>query len=175
MMPFRLRGPVGLVLVLFFFATGSSCSKKETAPVRPEKAPSFALPGTDGTTVRLSDYDGKVVLIDFWATWCPPCRAAIPHIVELQDTYGPQGFVAIGMNLDQDPDDLADFLSRTSVNYPIVRADEAARMAFGGVMSIPQAFLVDRRGMIREHYQGYSREIAEQMDRTVAALVKEGG
>jgi non-ribosomal peptide synthetase component F len=94
--------------------------------------------------------------------------------VELQNTYGPQGFAAVGMSLDQDPSDLASFLDRNPLNYPILKADDAVRTAYGGISSIPQAFLVDRKGNIREHYQGYTQEIAEGMRRTVEALLKEG-
>jgi thiol-disulfide isomerase/thioredoxin len=136
-------------------------------------APEFNLTSIDGGSVRLADYRGKVVLLDFWATWCPPCRAAIPHIVELQQTLGPQGFAAIGMNLDENGDDLVAFLQRNPVNYPTVRTDEATRVSFGNVTAIPHVFLIDRKGMIREQYKGYTKEIADKMRQTAEALLKE--
>jgi cytochrome c biogenesis protein CcmG/thiol:disulfide interchange protein DsbE len=170
----RLRW-IAVVQLCIALALGGGCAKKEYPKPKPEKAPDFVLPRLDGTTVRLSDYAGKVVLIDFWATWCPPCRAAIPHIVQLQDKYGPQGFVAIGMTMDQNLDDVKDFLERNPVNYPIVMVDEATRMGFGGVVSIPQTFLVDRKGMVRERYLGYDQKIGKLMDAAVKALLKESG
>ena len=167
-----LLAAVTLCLGLVFL--GGCSKKKEASSGILGQAPAFALPSVDGKTVRLSDYAGKVVLIDFWASWCPPCRAAIPHIVGLQNAYGPQGFTALGMSLDQDPADLSAFLERNPVNYPVLKADDATRTAFGGVTSVPQVFLVDRKGKIREHYQGYTVEIAEQMKQAVETLLKEG-
>ncbi|MHB8766022.1 MAG: TlpA family protein disulfide reductase, partial [Deferrisomatales bacterium] len=114
-----------------------------------------------------------VVLLDFWATWCPPCRVAIPHLVELQHKYRAEGFAAVGMSLDQNPEDLTAFLDRQTVNYPMVRVDPATRTAYGGVPSIPQAFLVDRKGLIRHRYMGYTPEIGKQIERDLQELLRE--
>ncbi len=161
----------GLATVALLLALGACSSSPEKEDIR--HAPDFTLATIDGNRVRLSDFKGKVVLLDFWATWCPPCRAAIPHLVELQEKYGKDGLVVIGMNMDQNPDDLAEFMSRTTFNYPVVRVDEQTRTAYGGVPSIPMAFLIDRKGRIREKYMGYSAEIAENMDRMIQHLLQE--
>lgn len=160
---------LGLALAL------TACGKKERASAGGDYAPAFTLQASDGTTVKLSDYAGKVVLLDFWASWCPPCRAAIPHIVELQTALGAQGFQAVGLNLDENPDDLTAFLQENPVNYPMAKADDKVRTDFGGVSAIPLVLLIDRQGRIRERFQGYTPEIAESMRKTAEALLKEGG
>jgi thiol-disulfide isomerase/thioredoxin len=160
---------LGLALA---FAAG--CSQKEKSAGGGDVAPEFSLPATDGSRVDLAKYKGKVVLLDFWATWCPPCRAAIPHLVELQQTLGPQGFQAIGLNLDENPDDVASFLKKNPINYPVAKADDAVRAAYGGVSAIPQVFLIDRQGRIRERYQGFTPEIADKIKGSAEALLKEG-
>ncbi|MBI5015884.1 MAG: TlpA family protein disulfide reductase [Deltaproteobacteria bacterium] len=166
-----LVAPLCLLLALLLAA---GCSKKEKSSQGSDIAPSFSLVGSDGQKVDLSNYKGKVVLLDFWASWCPPCRAAIPHVVELQQTLGPQGFQAIGLNLDENPDDLATFLKQNPVNYPVAKADETVREAYGGISAIPQIFLIDRKGRIREHYQGFTAEIAEKVRKAAEALLQDG-
>ena len=163
-----------LTVLTLALALTAGCSKKKEPTAGAEEAPNFTLPSLTGGTVELASHKGKVVLLDFWATWCPPCRAAIPHLVELQQTFGPQGFQALGLNLDDNPDDLTGFLARSPVNYPILRADEKVRASYGGVSAIPQVFLVDRKGRIRERFQGYTPEIAEKMKASVQTLVQEG-
>ncbi|MBI5444660.1 MAG: TlpA family protein disulfide reductase [Deltaproteobacteria bacterium] len=165
-----VRNPLVLGVVLLALFAGCSRKQPTAAPIA---APDFTLTSIDGGTIRLSDYRGKVVLLDFWATWCPPCRAAIPHVVELQQALGPQGFAVIGMNLDENGEELVAFLQRNPVNYPIVRTDDAAKSAYGGVNAIPHVFLIDRKGMIREQYTGYTKEIGDRMRQTAEALLKE--
>lgn len=162
---------LGLVFLVVSALT-PGCSQK-TPPPAPKAAPAFELETLDGARVRLGDHAGKVVLLDFWATWCPPCRAAIPHLSELQETHRSDGLVVIGMNMDQDGAELATFLSRETVNYPMLQVDDATRMAYGGVASIPQTFLVDRKGMIRQKYLGYDRKIARDLDAAVESLLQE--
>ncbi len=165
----RLRRCAGILLAVALAA----CSN-EPAPQAPSAVvPDFELPTVDGGTFRLADHRGQVLLLDFWATWCPPCRAAIPHLNELQRKYRDAGLVVVGMNLDQDPDELARFLERTTFNYPVARVDEATRNLFGGVPSIPLAVLIDRKGRVRKKIMGFSTEIAEQTERRVADLLAE--
>lgn len=169
----RLTLAVSLVLGLSLAFT-AGCSKEEKTSKGSDVAPGFSLSGVDGRKVDLAAYKGKVVLVDFWASWCPPCRAAIPHLVKLQQTLGTQGFQAIGLSLDENSDDLTSFLSENPVNYPVARADDAVRAAYGGISAIPQIFLIDRQGRIRERFQGFTTEIAENIRKKVDALLKEG-
>lgn len=133
----------------------------------------FSLPSIDGATVKLADYQGKVVLLDFWATWCPPCRAAMPHFAKLQEQHRSDGLVVLGMSMDKNREDLDSFLRSQTVNYPMLLVDEDTRLAFGGVASIPQTFLIDRKGQIRHKYLGYDHKIAGQMEAKLLELLQE--
>lgn len=168
----RAGARTGLALALLALLA-PACSREPSSQEK-QSAPDFALSSVDGSRVRLSDYRGKVVLLDFWATWCPPCRAAIPHIVQLQNKYRSEGFVALGMNMDQNPEDVTSFLNRVNVNYPILKTDPITLQAYGGVSSIPLAFLVDKQGYIRQRYMGYDNRIAEEMERQIQTLIQEG-
>ncbi|MCK4548205.1 MAG: TlpA family protein disulfide reductase [Candidatus Eisenbacteria sp.] len=121
------------------------------------KARDFALVDvTSGKTVRLSDYRGKVVLIDFWATWCRPCLMGIPHLIDLHKTYSKGKFTVLGISLDQKgPAVVKRFVKQQAIPYPIIMADQATVQAFGGVRSIPTAFLIDQDGYIVGRYEGY--------------------
>ncbi len=166
------RAPAALCAVALALHLLTGCPDTEQA-AQPTAAPDFSLPNLDGEQVTLSEHRGKVVFLDFWATWCPPCRAAIPHIVELQNRYRADGFVALGMSMDLDPEELTDFLRRVPVNYPILQVDDNTRVAFGGVASIPQGFLVDRKGKIRKKFMGFSQPIAEEMEQLIQQLLSE--
>lgn len=160
--------------LLFGLGLALGCSSKKP-PQEPVSAPDFTLPSVDGKQVRLADFRGKVVLLDFWASWCPPCRQALPHLSELQKALGDRGFQTLGLSLDENPSELTTFLSETPIAYPVLRANESTRAAYGGVAAIPQVFIVDRKGKIRDRYQGYTPEIGEKIKAAVEGLLKEGG
>ncbi|MFU8857719.1 MAG: peroxiredoxin family protein [Deferrisomatales bacterium] len=162
-------------LVLLFAAAvagGPGCSG-DPVPESPRIAPDFTLTALDREPVRLSDHRGRVVLLDFWATWCAPCRVSIPHLVELQEKYRGDGLVVIGMNMDHDQQELEAFLRRQTINYPVVAVTEELRAAYGGVVSIPLAFAVDRKGHIRQRFLGYDRRVAKDMEQTIQTLLRE--
>jgi thiol-disulfide isomerase/thioredoxin len=165
------RAAALLVLLVLW----GGCSN-DAASDRPDRraAPDFTLTTLDGKTVRLSDYRGEVVLLDFWATWCPPCRAGIPHNMKLQEKYGPKGFTVLGLSLDKNVDDMAQFLDREPANFPMMLLDDATRQAYGGIPTIPYAVLVDRTGRIRQKKLGFSQEIAESMEKYIVQLINEG-
>jgi peroxiredoxin len=114
-----------------------------------QDAPLFTLKDLDGNSVALDDYKGKIVFVNFWATWCPPCRAEIPHFVKLIDKYGDQGFVILGISVD-DPKDyqkIPGFKDKFDINYPIL-LDEQGKVGFqyGGIQSIPTTFVLNKEG-----------------------------
>ena len=135
-------------------------------------APKWELKDINGQVVSSEQLKGKVVVVDFWATWCGPCRIEIPGYVEMQKKYGKDGFVIVGASVDQGgPGVVKAFADKNGVNYTLVMADEAVVSAFGGVEAIPTTFLIDRNGQIRDRKIG-AQESAEY-EQKVAALMAE--
>lgn len=101
-----------------------------------------------GDTVKLSDYEGKVVILNFWATWCGPCKMEIPDMIDLREDYG-DDLEIFGVALDDMPADyVADIAGDFGINYPVIMGTEAMSSAYGGIMSIPTTFVIDREGML---------------------------
>ena len=140
-------------LLVSFALVAALSAGAETVP--PTPAPEWKLKDVEGKVVSSADFKGKVVVIDFWATWCPPCIAEIPGYIELQKKYGKDGLVIVGISLDQKgPSVVKPFMAKMGINYPIVMADEDTPAAFGGVEAIPTTFIIDRVGMIRDRKLG---------------------
>ena len=158
-MRLNIRSMVRFAWVLTLFAALSGCG--DDAGAGPS-APEFSLPDISGQKVVLSDYRGSVVLLDFWATWCGPCRATIPELVRLQEKYGESGLVILGLSLD-DPrqvtdNALQDFKRDRGINYSILRADSKVVKAYFGTgnIAIPTLFVIDRKGIIRDKIVGFN-------------------
>lgn len=123
----------------------------------PSKAPPWELKDTEGNLVKSSDFTGKVIILDFWATWCPPCKVEIPGFIELQKKYGEKGLVVIGVSLDeQGPAVVKPFIQQLGMNYPVVMGDEKIVQDFGGVSVIPTTFIIDKSGTIVDKHVGYA-------------------
>jgi len=124
------------------------------------KAPDFTLENVrTGQTVRLADFRGKVLLIDFWATWCGPCRMAIPHLIDLHQEYADRGFSVLGVSLDQHgPAYVRAFVESNGIPYPVVMGDQTTVDRYGSIRSIPTAFLVDREGHVVGRYEGFRQK-----------------
>ena len=122
-----------------------------------EKMPEFSLSSAlDGNEVRSEDYAGKVMLVTFFATWCPPCRQEIPTLIKLQNDYGDKGFSVIGMSVDEKgPSVVVKMINKEKINYPVLMARGKTARDFGGVAGIPTSFLVNKQGMIVKRYPGY--------------------
>ena len=120
------------------------------APKLSSPAPDFTLESLTGNNPSLSDYRGKVVLLNFWATWCGPCKILTPWFVELQNAYGPQGLQIIGVALDEDATkaEIAEFADKMRVNYPILIGNEKVARAYGGIPAMPASFFIGRDGKI---------------------------
>jgi peroxiredoxin len=131
----------------------------KTAPVKPDKdrhqAPDFALKDVNGQTVRLSDYRGKVVLLDFWSTWCGPCQIEIPWFMDLERRNKDKGFAVLGVSMDDEGWEVVKpFLSDLRVNYRVVIGDGETAQLYGGVDALPTTFLIDRGGKIAAVHVG---------------------
>ena len=139
---------------------------------RREPAPGFALPDMDGGTATLADYAGRVLLLNFWATWCLPCRAEMPWFVDFQTAFGDDGFAVLGVSVDEPGRAIVEpFLERSPVNYRIALADTERRLApFGPMNTLPTTWLIDRQGRIAaEHVGLVSREATEAEIRLLLA------
>ena len=184
-----------LILVLMFLVAG--CKRKEPespqqtevgaeekpvklqgdkAPPSPssKSAPSFTLRDLNGEQVSLSDFKGKVVILDFWATWCPPCVQEIPHFIELYEKYKEQGFAMVGISVDHGGVRVVkSFVQKYQVNYPILMTDGQVDKAYGNITSIPTTFVIDRQGNIWRTYIGYRDKAVFEAD--IKALLAETG
>ena len=135
-------------------------------------APDFSLTSTDGKMIRLSDYRGKVVVVDFWATWCPPCKAEIPDFIKLYSQYKDAGFQMIGISLDEGGmKDVKPFMKEYGINYPIVMGTEEVVSAYGGIRGIPTTFVIDKAGHVRDAFEGYRS--ASVFEKLIQQLTKE--
>ena len=153
---------------------------QQTPPTPPKDtsdhpmAPAFSLTDVTGKKLNLADYKGKVVLLDFWATWCGPCRIEIPGFVEMQERYRSAGFAVIGISMDDGPAAVPQFVREFRMNYPVAMGDARISELYGGVYGLPTAFIIGRDGRIYAKLEGAFP--ATVFDRAVRQLlaVKEG-
>jgi peroxiredoxin len=117
-------------------------------------APAFTLVDLAGKSVSLSDFRGKVVVLDFWATWCPPCRREIPDFINLQKQYAAQGVQIIGIALDE-PEKVQAFARDNGMNYPVLLGNDAISALYGGIEGIPTTFIIDKTGRIVNKFEGF--------------------
>ncbi len=129
-----------------------------------DPAPNFALQSQDGKTIELKKLAGKAVVVNFWATWCGPCRAEIPGMVKVYEKYKGKGLEIVGISLDRGGwDDVKPYLAKNKISYPIVVAGQELTDAYGGVRSIPTSFFVDRKGnIVSKHVGALSEEAFEK-------------
>lgn len=132
-----------------------SIEKNVSAKVDDKKAVDFKLKTPDGKEIKLSDYRGKVVLLDFWATWCPPCRKGIPDLISIQNEFK-DDVIVIGVSLDQGKTikDVEPFMKNYGINYPVVLGDQKIAMDYGNIQAIPTSFIIDQNGNIVDKHVG---------------------
>lgn len=143
------------------------------AKLRGKTAPAFTLSTLDGKKVSLSDYKGHAVLVNFWATWCAPCKIEMPWFEELRKQYAGQGFEILGLTADADAgkDVIAKTAQKIGVTYPILLATDKIEDAYGGIDYLPMSFYVDRNGKVVEATAGLSSkdEIEANIKKTIAS------
>ena len=167
-----------------FFIVNNTGNEVEKGPYPPnyvsgntqaskEIAANFTLNSIEGEKISLDAYKGKVVIIDFWATWCGPCRKGIPDLVDLKNKYGEQGFEIIGISVDRSNtiDQVKPFAKEYKINYPVVFSDEQTPAKYGGIQYIPTSFVVDREGNIVSKHVGFVEK--EQYIKEIEPLLKQ--
>ncbi len=160
---------VAVVLIGGYFlfgrveSTATSAIKPGLPPVEAsDAAPPFTLSDVQGRPVSLADFRGKVVVLDFWATWCPPCKREIPDFIDLQSEYSSKGLQIVGIALDE-PQKVKEFAEQVGMNYSVLLGDDATAMEYGGISGIPTTFVIDRTGKIVNRFEGYRpRSVFEQ-------------
>ena len=173
----------GAALGLALLTLGLVWSGAEKNGARPEvvstsqkdriQAPDFALKNLNGDLVRLADFDGQVRIVNFWATWCPPCRQEIPDFQALSEKYRDRGLTVIGISLDQNgPAEVRAFAEQIGMTYHTVMGDLETARAYGDIRSIPTTFVIDQRGRIYQKHVGYRNYAV--FERDVLTLLKEG-
>jgi len=140
----------------------ASCSRPSSAPTGELKsegqrkpAPNFSLKDADGNAVNLAEYRGKVVLVNFWATWCGPCEAEIPWFIEFEKKYKDRGFAVLGVSMDDDGwKSVRPYVASHKINYRVVIGSEVVSQQFGEIDSLPTSFVLDRQGRIASNHVG---------------------
>jgi peroxiredoxin len=177
----RFSAPVAFLAVLSLGLAGCGPGKEKDSPIPKVggpvslralgAAPAWQLTDLDGKVVTSEQLKGKVVVLDFWATWCGPCRMEIPGYIEMTKKYEKDGLVIVGISVDAaGPEVVKDFVAKNKMNYPVVMADEKIINDLGGVEAIPTTFLIDRSGQIRDKKIG--AEESASYERKVMALLK---
>lgn len=149
-------------------------SEKNDSSAKPGRsAPDFTLKDLEGGDVRLSQYRGKIVLLEFWAPWCPPCKATIPQLTAVQTKYREKGVVVLGIAVDEDMDSvqkLSAFSREYGINYDVLLGDETVEKAYQ-VGSIPMIFVIDKEGRIVNSHTGYMDEFSTQVSEEIAGIL----
>ena len=145
-----------LIFILGFSAACTNESEGEPASQSKNAAYNFELVTLSGETVTLNSYKGKVLLVDMWDTWCPPCKAEIPHFVELYDEYNEKGLEILGVAFGREGvDAVRQFIKEYNVNYPNAIGNQEIVQGFGGIRAIPTTFVIDKKGNIHKKLVGY--------------------
>ena len=145
-----------LVFVLGFSAACTDESSGDQAAANANPAYDFELTTLNGQEITLASYKGKVLILDMWDTWCPPCKAEIPHFVELYDEYNDQGLEILGVAFGREGvDAVRQFIKDYNVNYPNAIGNQAIVDGFGGIRAIPTTFIIDQKGNIHQKLVGY--------------------
>jgi thiol-disulfide isomerase/thioredoxin len=145
--------PVALLLATCFFALGAHTTFAAESLLN-KNAPEFSRTAFNGARIDLAGFRGKVVLLDFWATWCASCQVEMPVFVQWQQQYGPHGLQVIGISMDDDPASARKLSAKLRLNYPVAMGDEKLGQLYGGVLGLPLAYLIDRNGKVRAIFQG---------------------
>jgi cytochrome c biogenesis protein CcmG/thiol:disulfide interchange protein DsbE len=157
------------VLSMLVFSACTSFEQAKAAALIPvaerKTAPGFELKDSMGRTVKLSDYKGKIVILNFWATWCNPCKIEIPWFIEFEQKYKDQGFAVLGISMDEEGWEVVKpYLASAKINYRVAIGSDSVASLYGGVDSLPTSFLIDRQGRVAATHVGLVPKSAYQND-----------
>ena len=155
---------IGAVLAALLLAGSRQLSAPASSSPALAAAPDFTIQSLDGERYTLSKLRGKVVLVNFWATWCPPCRREIPVLSRLHTRYKDRDFMVLGISLDEiSPDQIQKFARNYKISYPVLHGSRSElgkiTKSYGGIQAVPTSFLVDKQGKIRARYIGARSEL----------------
>ena len=161
-------GILFLLLVLI-----SSAGVVSFAKINADLAPDFTLKSASGKNIRLSELKGRIVMLNFWATWCGPCAEEIPHLNELHDSLDPYDFELLGINIDEDQSKAIHLAKKLEVNFPVLFDEDKNVSRSFDIKAMPTTIIIDRAGKIRHVNKGYKKGYIERYHRQVQALRKE--
>jgi peroxiredoxin len=162
---------ISVLSLLLLAAAQPPAALAALAPQAP--APDFTLRSVDGHNLRLAEQRGQVVLVNFWASWCGPCRAEMPQLSRLYDKYRASGFVMLGVNIDDDPRTATATAARWGLKFPVLLDADKAVSRLYDLGSMPSTVLIDRDGRVRYLHRGYREGAEDEVERQIRALVKE--
>jgi thiol-disulfide isomerase/thioredoxin len=164
---------VRLYVFVLFAALALSAAPAAASLQKGQPAPPINVTTTSGQHVSLANYKGHVLVLDFFATWCSPCREAIPHLLNLNRKYGRQGLQILGMSVDDGSDrDVKSFIAERKINYPVTMVNEDLQADYG-LRSVPTIFVINKKGIVAERFQGYSEEVGRALENAVKRLLAE--
>lgn len=137
------------------------------------QAPDFTLKSNSGDNLRLEEHRGEVVMLNFWASWCAPCRQEMPHLRALNDEYAPLGFTLLGVNVDEDLDAAKRAIAELNVDFPVVFDDQSKVAELFDVDAMPTTIIIDRDGNVRHLHRGYKPGYEKAYGEQVANLIRE--
>lgn len=160
-----------LARLLVTFACAVGASFVSAAPTA--GAPDFTLPSLDGPNLRLNEQRGQVVMINFWATWCGPCREEMPHLARLYDKYQKSGFTVFAVNIDEEPQKAAKLAKQLGMRFPVLLDTEKKVSRLYDLSAMPSTVLIDRDGRVRYQHRGYRNGYEVTYDQQIRELLRE--
>lgn len=170
-----MKNIFAVIVIAFLVFSLAACKKKEAGveagpPSIGDTAPNFTARDVNGNTVRLSDYKGKVVLIEFWATWCGPCRELTPVLNKIYEKYKDKEFVVLALTPEENTNTVKSYIKENNVIYPVLIIDMKTTRRYG-VISIPVSFLISRDGRVAEKHLGVTRDIVQELSSGIEKLL----
>jgi peroxiredoxin len=169
--PLSRRGLFCLAVLITLCLANGSDAVRASGRLIGRVAPGFARRSLHGETVDLSGYRGKVVLLNFWATWCGPCRAELPRFDRWQAKYQARGLQVLAISMDDDPALARGVVDKLGLHFPVVMGDSQLGSLYGGVFGLPVTYLIDRNGVVRRRIEGEAK--SDVLEKEIVALLSE--